>query len=51
MKDDRTDWVDMRVPDGTDWFEYMLNVNNPVAAHPRRNESYGARCARHKSEL
>jgi len=29
--DDRTDWVDMRVPDGTDWFEYMLNVNNPNA--------------------
>lgn len=29
MKDDRTDWVDMRVPDGTDWFEYMLNVKNP----------------------
>jgi len=29
MKDDRTDWVDMRVPEGTDWLEYMLNVNNP----------------------
>ena len=29
MKDERTDWVDMRVPDGTDWFEYMLNVRNP----------------------
>jgi lactoylglutathione lyase len=29
MTDDRTDWVDMRVPDGTDWLEYMLNVNNP----------------------
>jgi lactoylglutathione lyase len=29
MKDDRTDWVDMQVPDGTDWLEYMLNVNNP----------------------
>ncbi len=27
--DDQTDWVDMRVPDGTDWFEYMLNVKNP----------------------
>ena len=23
------DWVDMRVPDGNDWLEYMLNVNNP----------------------
>ena len=29
MKDNRTDWVDMRVPDGTDWLEYMLNVHNP----------------------
>jgi lactoylglutathione lyase len=29
MKDDQTDWVDMRVPDGTDWLEYMLNVKNP----------------------
>jgi catechol 2,3-dioxygenase-like lactoylglutathione lyase family enzyme len=29
MTDDRTDWVDMRVPDGSDWFEYMLNVKNP----------------------
>ncbi len=27
--DDRTDWVDMRVPEGTDWLEYMLNVENP----------------------
>jgi len=31
MTDDRTDWIDMRVPDGTDWFEYMLNVKNPTA--------------------
>jgi catechol 2,3-dioxygenase-like lactoylglutathione lyase family enzyme len=23
------DWVDMRVPDGNDWLEYMLNVHNP----------------------
>ncbi|MGH9511501.1 MAG: VOC family protein [Terriglobales bacterium] len=29
MQDDRTDWVDMRVPDGPDWLEYMLNVHNP----------------------
>jgi catechol 2,3-dioxygenase-like lactoylglutathione lyase family enzyme len=29
MKDDRTDWVSMRVPEGSDWIEYMLNVNNP----------------------
>ncbi len=26
--DERTDWVDMRVPDGTDWLEYMLNVTD-----------------------
>jgi catechol 2,3-dioxygenase-like lactoylglutathione lyase family enzyme len=26
MKDEQTDWVDMQVPDGTDWLEYMLNV-------------------------
>lgn len=29
MKDNETDWVDMRVPDGKDWLEYMLNVHNP----------------------
>jgi catechol 2,3-dioxygenase-like lactoylglutathione lyase family enzyme len=28
MTDDRTDWVDMRVPDGTDWLEYMLTTGN-----------------------
>jgi catechol 2,3-dioxygenase-like lactoylglutathione lyase family enzyme len=27
--DDVADWVDMRVPDGSDWLEYMLNVHNP----------------------
>lgn len=27
--DNTTDWVDMQVPDGTDWLEYMLNVHNP----------------------
>lgn len=26
MKDEQSDWVDMQVPDGTDWLEYMLNV-------------------------
>jgi catechol 2,3-dioxygenase-like lactoylglutathione lyase family enzyme len=26
MHDGETDWVDMQVPDGTDWIEYMLNV-------------------------
>jgi catechol 2,3-dioxygenase-like lactoylglutathione lyase family enzyme len=25
-KDDETSWVDMQVPNGTDWIEYMLNV-------------------------
>ncbi len=30
MQDDRTDWVDMRVPEGTDWVEYMMNVRNPT---------------------
>jgi catechol 2,3-dioxygenase-like lactoylglutathione lyase family enzyme len=29
MKDNEVDWVDMRVPEGTDWLEYMLNVENP----------------------
>jgi catechol 2,3-dioxygenase-like lactoylglutathione lyase family enzyme len=29
MKDTQTDWVDMRVPEGTDWLEYMLNVKDP----------------------
>jgi lactoylglutathione lyase len=27
--EDRVDWVSLRVPDGTDWLEYMLNVRNP----------------------
>lgn len=30
MTDTRTDWIDMRVPDGKDWLEYMLNVHNPT---------------------
>ncbi len=29
MTDKETDWVDMQVPEGTDWLEYMLNVHNP----------------------
>lgn len=29
MTDKETDWVDMRVPEGTDWLEYMLNVEHP----------------------
>jgi len=28
MQDNRTDWIDMRVPDGKDWLEYMLNVGD-----------------------
>lgn len=28
--DDRVDWVDLQVPDGTDWVEYMLNSKNPT---------------------
>ncbi len=31
-KDDETSWVNMQVPDGTDWIEYMLNVS-PNADH------------------
>ena len=46
MTDDRTDWVDMRVPDGTDWLEYMLNVTEPVAALAGRDASPGARACR-----
>lgn len=29
MKDSDKQWVDMRVPDGKDWIEYMLRVENP----------------------
>jgi catechol 2,3-dioxygenase-like lactoylglutathione lyase family enzyme len=25
MKDNKTDWVSLQVPDGSDWLEYMLN--------------------------
>ena len=32
MHDDKTDWVAMQVPDGTDWLEYMLNQKE----HPDR---------------
>jgi catechol 2,3-dioxygenase-like lactoylglutathione lyase family enzyme len=32
MKDHDTDWVAMQVPEGTDWLEYMLNVD-PKADH------------------
>ncbi|MEI9976841.1 MAG: VOC family protein [Ignavibacteriota bacterium] len=29
MTDTKTDWVDMRVPEGPDWLEYMLNQPHP----------------------
>lgn len=29
MKPGETDWVDMEVPEGADWLEYMLNVRQP----------------------
>jgi len=30
MNDTQIQWVDMRVPDGTDWLEYMLMVKSPT---------------------
>jgi catechol 2,3-dioxygenase-like lactoylglutathione lyase family enzyme len=33
MKTDQTDWVAMQVPDGTDWLEYMLNVETNPTLH------------------
>jgi hypothetical protein len=35
MTDDETKWVDMQVPDGTDWIEYMLNIPADADAHTR----------------
>jgi catechol 2,3-dioxygenase-like lactoylglutathione lyase family enzyme len=32
MQPERTDWVSLQVPDGTDWLEYMLNVP-PAPSH------------------
>jgi catechol 2,3-dioxygenase-like lactoylglutathione lyase family enzyme len=32
MKDGVTNWVDMQVPDGSDWIEYMLHGPAPVSA-------------------
>lgn len=29
-KEDQVNWVDMRVPNGSDWLEYMLRANNPT---------------------
>jgi catechol 2,3-dioxygenase-like lactoylglutathione lyase family enzyme len=31
--DDRTDYVSLQVPDGTDWLEYMLNVSATPSLH------------------
>ncbi len=31
--DDRTDYVSLQVPDGTDWLEYMLNVSPTPTLH------------------
>ena len=33
MKDGEDNWVDMQVPDGTDWIEYMLNVPTNADHH------------------
>jgi catechol 2,3-dioxygenase-like lactoylglutathione lyase family enzyme len=33
MKPERTDWMAIQVPDGTDWLEYMLNVKPDADLH------------------
>ena len=33
MKKDETDWMDMQVPNGSDWLEYMLNVAENPSPH------------------
>jgi len=35
MHNGETNWVDMQVPDGTDWIEYMLNVPADADRHTR----------------
>jgi catechol 2,3-dioxygenase-like lactoylglutathione lyase family enzyme len=35
MQDDRTDWLDMQIPDGTDWVEFMLNIPDDANKHLR----------------
>ena len=35
MQDNRTDWLDMQVPDGTDWVEFMLNIPDDADKHLR----------------
>ena len=32
MNDTDTDWVAMRVPEGTDWLEYMLNITTRITS-------------------
>ena len=33
MKDNQTDWLDLQVPEGTDWIEFMLNVPADADKH------------------
>lgn len=33
MHPERTDWVAIQVPDGTDWLEYMLNIKSDADQH------------------
>ena len=33
MKDEQTDWLDLQVPDGADWIEFMLNVPADADKH------------------
>lgn len=33
MKDGTDDWLDLQVPDGTDWIEFMLNVPGDAGHH------------------
>lgn len=33
MRNDQTDWVDMQVPDGPDWIEYLLNISPNADKH------------------
>jgi len=35
MKDGETSWVSMQVPEGTDWIEYMLNIDPNADQHLR----------------
>ena len=47
MKDDETDWVDMQVPDGTQWLEYMLvrdgSSRRPDAGHFESHRAWECR--------